>query len=354
MKILDRYISRTIIFSTLMVTAVIVGIQSFLSLIQQLHDVGLKNYTMLHAFILVPMELPVQFYQLFPMAGFLGAMIGLGKLSTSSELIVMRAAGVSMKRIAWAVMKAAILMVIVMTLLGEGVGPVWQQQAEKMRSHDLYPAQNAALLNSIWLHENNSFTHIHQLTDNKTMKDITRYSFLSNGQLLKATSAQSGHLVKGVWQLSHLTHTHFTKNKITTSTQEQGDLQVIFQPNLQVQMKVSSAQETLKDLYHTIEYRQTIGLGVNQFIFLFWQRLLQPLTTLIMISLAVPFVFGSYRDVSMGVRIIGGVLVGFIFYMMNQLFGPITLVYQFPPLLAAIIPTCIFFVISAILLMRAK
>ena len=354
MNILDRYISRTIISSTLMVAAVIIGIQSFLSMIQQLHDVGLKNYTMLHAFMLVPMELPVQFYQLFPMAGFLGAMIGLGKLSTSSELIVMRAAGVSMKRIAWSVMKAAILMVIVMTLLGEGLGPVWQQQAEKMRYRDLYPAQNAALLNSIWLHENNSFTHIHKLVDGHTMEGITRYSFSPDGHLLKATSAESGHYVKGVWQLSHLTHTYFTKNKITTANEDRGDLHVIFQSNLQVQMKVSSAQKTLKDLYHTIQYRQTIGLGVTQFIFLFWQRLLQPLTTLIMISLAVPFVFGSYRDVSMGVRIMGGVLVGFIFYMMNQLFGPITLVYQFPPFLAAVMPTCIFFVISAVLLMRAK
>lgn len=354
MKILDRYISRTIIFSTLMVTAVIVGIQSFLSLIQQLHDVGLNNYTMLHAFILVPMELPVQFYQLFPMAGFLGAMIGLGKLSTSSELIVMRAAGVSMKRIAWGVMKAAILMVIIMTLLGEGLGPVWQQQAEKMRYHDLYPTQNAAVLNSIWLHENNSFTHIHQLADRNTMQGVTRYVFSPDGRLLKITSAKSGHYVNGTWQLSNLTHTHFAANKITTSTEKQADLQVVFQPNLQIQMKVSSAQETLKDLYRTIQYRRTIGLSINQFVFLFWQRLLQPLTTLIMISLAVPFVFGSHRDVSMGVRIIGGVLVGFIFYMMNQLFGPITLVYQFPPLLAAIIPTCIFFVISAVLLMRAR
>lgn len=354
MNILDRYISRTIIVSTLMVAAVIIGIQSFLSMVQQLHDVGLKNYTMLHAFILVPMELPAQFYQLFPMAAFLGAMIGLGKLSASSELIVMRAAGVSMKRIAWGVMKAAILMVIIMTLLGEGLGPVWQQQAEKMRYHDLYPTQNATVLNSIWLHENNSFTHIHQLADNNTMVGVTRYSFSSQGRLLKATSAQSGQYVNGAWQLSHLTHTNFTNNKTTTSTEKQADLHVVFQPNLQVQMQVTSAQETVKDLYHTIEYRRMIGLGVNQFVFLFWQRILQPLTTLIMISLAVPFVFGSYRDVSMGVRILGGVLVGFIFYMMNQLFGPITLVYQFPPLLAAIIPTCVFFVISVILLMRAR
>ena len=47
-------------------------------------------------------------------------------------------------------------------------------------------------------------------------------------------------------------------------------------------------------------------------------------------------------------------VIGFLFYMLNQLFGPITLVYQFPPLLAAIIPTFLFLFITMILLARTK
>jgi lipopolysaccharide export system permease protein len=354
MHILDRYISRTIIVSTLMVSAVIVGIQSFLAVVSQLQSVGVQHYTVWDALLSVPMELPSQYYQLFPMAGFLGAMIGLGKLSASSELIVMRSAGVSMKRIAWSVMKAAILMIIFMTWFGEGVGPLWQQHAEKMRYDDLSPTHTAVLLKSVWLHEGNTFTHIHHLENNNTMKGIVRYQFDGNGKLLQTSAAETGKNDGAGWQLNHLVYTHFEKGAVTTSRGEHSSLHVVFQPNLQVQMKTPSVEQTLSELYRTIQYRKTIGLGVNQFVYLFWQRLLQPLTTLVMISLAVPFVFGSYRSMSMSVRIITGVMFGFIFYMMNQLFGPITLVYQFPPFWAAVLPTFFFFFISMGLLLRAR
>ena len=73
--------------------------------------------------------MPAELYQLFPVAGFLGGLIGLGRLASTSELIVMRAAGVSIARIAWAVVKAALLMLVVITVVGEWQAPTWQYQA---------------------------------------------------------------------------------------------------------------------------------------------------------------------------------------------------------------------------------
>jgi len=73
-----------------------------------------------------------------------------------------------------------------------------------------------------------------------------------------------------------------------------------------------------------------------------------------MINLSVLFVFGALRSVTMGLRILMGVVLGFSFYMFNQLFGPISLVYQFPPVLAAATPILIFLVIFIVLLIRMK
>lgn len=354
MKILDRYIRHAVIFSTFLVSAVIIGIQSFLALIQQFQYVGRYGYTMLQAFLYVPMQLPAQFYQLFPIAGFLGALIALTRLSSSSQLIVMRASGVSIKRIAWSVMKAAVLMIVVVTAIGEGVGPLLQQHSEQARQKMLSSQHHDSLLESVWLHQADGFTHISQLKNQDTMIDITRYRFDPSGRLTQVVDAKSGRLVDGQWQLSDLKKTLFHQNHIEVKTQSHSDLQVAFQPNLQLQMSIASAEQTIMDLYRTIQYRRSIGLGVNRFIFTFWQRLLQPVTTAVMICLAVPFVFGSFRNTSMGLRVIVGVLIGFVFYMLNQLFGPITLVYQFPPLLAALIPTCLFSLIAIILIVRTR
>jgi len=37
-----------------------------------------------------------------------------------------------------------------------------------------------------------------------------------------------------------------------------------------------------------------------------------------------------------------GILTGFGFYMANEVFGPVALVYQLPPLLGAITPSLLF------------
>lgn len=353
MKILDRYICSTLIKSTLMVCLVIVVIQSFLSLVQQFQYVGQNNYTMWDAFFFMLMQVPAQFYQLFPMSGFLGVLIGLSRLAANSELIVMRASGVSVFRIAFSVIKAALIMIIIATIIGEGIAPSLQQQSEKVRETLLFPPKTHSLLNSIWLHDGNTFTRIGVLENQNAIFHITRYRFNMNGQLDEATLARSGKLEKTEWKLFGLKNTFFKSDRVVTEKQFQGELHADFKPNLEIQMQILSGEQTLKNLYRTIRYRQAVGLSVNQYVFTFWQRVLQPLTTLVMISLAVPFVFGSFRSASMGLRIMIGIMIGFIFYLLNQLFGPITLVYQFPPIFAALIPTGFFFLISCVLLLRS-
>lgn len=354
MRILDHYIARNIIYASLIVSAIIITLQSFLLLMQQLHYVGDANYSVGKAIQFVLMQLPAQFYQIFPMIGFFGALIGLTRLSTTSQLIVMRASGVSILRILWSVVKTGLYLIIIVTVLGEGVGPTWQQESEHMRHLALFPPVENSILESVWLHHGDSFTYISKLKNNEEMDAITRYRFAQSGRLKEAILAKMGRFEHGQWILSGLKKTEFKNNAVTLQTEKHAGLHVAFQPTLQLEMSIISAQQTITDLYRTIRYRETIGLDVNSYVYSYWQRLLQPFTTLVMICLAVPFVFGSFRNTSMGVRMIGGVVIGFVFYMMNQLFGPITMVYQFPPIFAAIIPTCLFLCIVAILLATTK
>jgi lipopolysaccharide export system permease protein len=69
-----------------------------------------------------------------------------------------------------------------------------------------------------------------------------------------------------------------------------------------------------------------------------------------MIFLAVPFIFGPLRSVSMGFRIVTGVIVGAGFFILNQFFGPISQVYQIPAILAAVLPTITFAIMGTFLL----
>lgn len=354
MKILDRYIRNAVLAATAFVSLVILGIQSFLELVEQFRHVGVHSYRVWQAFLFVPMQLPAEFYQLFPMAGFLGCLIGLGRLSSSAQLIVMQMSGVSVARLLWSVMKAALLMIVVVMLLGEVFGPTWQQKAIHMQQKALAPSLNQDLLQSIWLREGDTYTHIDALRNQKTITGVTRYFFSNSGRLQQVIYAQRGELVNNQWRLYDLKKTIFHANRVLSAQQKTATWHLLFQPNLQVQMSIPSAEQSLKDLFETVRYRRAIGLSTGQVLFQLYQRLLQPISALVMICLAVPFVFGSFRSATMGARILMGVVMGFGFYILNQLFGPITLVYQFPPLLAAITPTLIFSVILFFLLMRVR
>lgn len=354
MKLIDRIVVVHIIESTLLVSAVILSIQFFLNIVQEFYAIGTHDYTVWHAFLFSLMQLPAQFYELFPMAGFLGALTGLGRLSATSQLIVIRMSGVSISMLVTSVIKAALIMIIIVTVLGEGLGLHWQQKADTWRRAWIAGKTNAETLHSIWLRQGNHFTHIGQLNSQDTISDVTRYYFSNNDRLLRASYAPTGKLENGHWELHDVQQSIFDHDTVTTVTHKKQMIPIVFKPKLQVRMHTALTQQSLSSLLKTIQYRHDMGLSADQYVFAFSQRLLQPLATLVMFVLAIPFVFGSFRETKMGTRLLFGLVVGFIFYMLNQLFGPITMVYQFPPFLSAFLPTCLFLFVASALLMRTR
>lgn len=354
MRILDRYIRTQIIMATVCVAAVILGIEGFIELVRQLNDIGKNNYGIIQALIYVPMQLPADFYQLFPMVGFIGCLVGLGRMASNSELIVMQSAGVSVNRIGWSVLKTAIFMIIVVTLTGECIAPVLQSKSETMKRVALGHPIGLLSMKNVWLHQNHSFIHIDSVHSTTKIIGVTVYRFDDQNHLKSAFYAKRGIFKNNTWQLYDVKKTDFTKKSVRSSSYSWQVLDLIFNPELAHESQQEADEEATWKIFRNIMYRHRTGLVTSQFEFAFWQRIIQPLTTIVMICLGIPFVFGSLRTSTMGTRILIGVLIGFSFYMLNQFFGPITLVYQFPPLLAAAVPTLLFLMIYVLLLWKAR
>ena len=113
---------------------------------------------------------------------------------------------------------------------------------------------------------------------------------------------------------------------------------------------IEPSQQSLPQLYQSVQFRKVIGQDAGPFEFAFWRRLMLPFATLVMILLAVPIVDGPLRTVTMGVRIVAGISVGFVFYMLNQFLGPMSLIYQVPPVIAAVMPVLVFALIGGYLI----
>ena len=177
MRILDHYIRGSVIWSTCIVVLVLLGVESFIEFIGELPSMGVSDYGIWSVFAYVGMQLPSDLYQLFPVAGFIGSLIGLGRLASTSELIVMRAAGVSIARIAWAIIKAALLMLIVITVLGEWQAPIWQYQSIQLKEGKMQRKIDPWASQELWLHQGQAFVHIGSVVSRTEIKDIQRFDF---------------------------------------------------------------------------------------------------------------------------------------------------------------------------------
>ena len=103
-----------------------------------------------------------------------------------------------------------------------------------------------------------------------------------------------------------------------------------------------------------IGYLRDNGLDAEHYQLAFWNKLVLPVTTAVMVFLSIPFIFGPLRSVGIGQRIFVGALVGIGFYLIGQLFGFAGLLYRLPALLSASLPTGLFFILAVFLVRRVR
>ncbi|MDF1684073.1 MAG: LptF/LptG family permease [Legionellaceae bacterium] len=72
----------------------------------------------------------------------------------------------------------------------------------------------------------------------------------------------------------------------------------------------------------------------------------QPFSTVVIMTLAIPFVFGPLRSSTMGAKLLTGVTVGFSFHLINRFFCPFSQVFLWPSEMAAILPTLLFAILG--------
>ncbi len=352
MKILDRYLMNSVIGLTAMVFIGMAGLSVFISLFAEIPQLGQGDYGLLQALQFAVMTLPANIYQLFPNIALLGALMSLGLLAQNSELTVMRASGMSIGRIIWAVTKAAILMVMIMAILGEVFAPRLFSIGTHHKNMQKAAGQAIETQYGTWLREENSFIHIDKIVAGTELYGVTRYYFNAEHQLISASYAESAKYIDNGWYFYNIHTSYFKKDAVLLSESNNELWNIALAPHTlgdQQPMELS-----LWELYEQINYRHANGLAESDYSLAFWTRLLQPLTTLIMVLLAIPFVFGPLRTVTMGLRILAGVMVGLVFYLFNRFFGPFSLAYQLPPYIAAIIPPIIFSFFAIFLAWRKR
>ncbi len=360
MSILRGYLMRTVLSTVALVTTLLIGLFVFVLFVGELSDIGKGHYGVWQALQYVLLCLPQQAYQFFPMAALIGCLIGLGTLANHSELIVMRAAGVSIWQILKVITQVAIVLVLVVGVVGESVAPWLSQHAQLSKQQQQTGSQRIITNDGTWVREGNTFIRIARIASPTLLHGVTIYTFNQHHQLIRAQFAKVAEKLQGQWQLQDVTESRFDQAELalTGNVTSHQFTTIIWPVNIKPWLLAehnkgaSPENMNLIKLYTYIHYLKQNGLHYQKYSLSFWHRLLQPFAILIMVLLALPFIFGPLRTLPMGYRIVIGVIVGFGFYFLNQLFGPLSLLYHFPPLLSAVLPLLPFAVLSAVFVRR--
>ncbi len=314
----------------------ILSVELFFNFVSEVKQLGIGEYGLWEALLYLGVSLPGHLLRLFPMAALVGTLMGLNRLASHSELIAMQAAGVSIAGLVRMILSFGFVLVLVVGGIGEFLVPGWDEYAQQKKAFYLSSGQAIQTENGTWLRDGLDFIYMKK-------NQITLYQLDQDFQLKEAAIAQTMDYRHHQWILSGLSKTQF----FSDHTEVKKESKAIWHSQLNPEvLKITTheviEQLSIRDLWRLMQFRKQAGLEVSPTAFMFWNKVLQPVTTLVMMFLGIPFIFGPLREASTGLRLLIGILLGFIFHLFNASFGPFIIVYALPAWIGVVFPTVFF------------
>ncbi|MDH5631885.1 MAG: LPS export ABC transporter permease LptG [Gammaproteobacteria bacterium] len=350
---LDQYIGQAVMLGTVFVITLLFLLFSFIGFVDGLKFVGKANFGLWELVQFVLLSQPKSLYLLMPAAALVGSTVGLSYLAANSELIAMRAAGVSIWRVGGAVLKTGMIFVIGGMLIGEYLVPVTEEMAQQGRAESLEVGFSKKKYTGLWLRQDHEFINVREVLPDKSLLRINIFRFDKDMQLQAHTEAERAYFDNGNWVLNKVLHSDIDKDRVRAHKYDDRTWQTGLTPDVLTVFTVKPESLSLLQLRRYITHLKQNFQQTNEYELAFWRKLFSPLAMAVMLLLAIPFVFSPLRAANMGSRIFVGILIALAFYMVNLSFGSFALIRDWPPLMGAAAPPLVFLLLAAILFRRA-
>ena len=355
MNLLDRYVIRAVLGGVFVVLLVLVALGALFLFANQQDDIGVGTYTALDAFWFVLLNLPQQVYELMPIAVLIGALLGLGTLARGSELTVMRAAGISVWRIAGSVAMAGFLLIVVAVICGELLAPPMQDMAKRQKAISKFSNISFASRGGAWVRDGNLLINVMQQSGRAEFGGMRIYELTPEHQLASVATASTANVqADGNWKLTRYAITLFGGETIEAEHLASREFKsAVGGDFLGLTVAEPRALET-RVLWQLVQHLKENGLDARTQEFAFWSRIARTTAILFTALLAVPFVFGGLRSAGAGTRLLIGVLIGVVFFFVQRTLESGAVVFDASPLVLAWLPTGVLAAAALALISRTR
>lgn len=352
MRLITRYITRQVAAAILLVLAVLVGLDLIIGLIDQRGDME-GRYTLGPAAYYTLLSLPSHLAQLLPFSILIGCLAGLGSLAGTSELIVIRSAGVSIMRIVWMALRPALLVALFGLLIAEFVAPKSQQVAQSYRAMLLQKKDISISEYGLWHREGNHFIHFNAVQPNGELFGVSIFALNEKRQLESAAFAQRAIYQDDHWLLEDVRTTFFLGDRVDAKAAPRQRWDTELSPQLLNILVLDPIDLSVSGLWRYVSFLKAQHSEAGQYELALWNKLLQPLAAVSLVLVAASIIFGPQRQASMGTRVFTGLMIGIVFRISQDMLGPASMVFGFAPILASLLPIAVSFAVGLLLLKKA-
>jgi len=354
MAILQRYLAGKLIRGWFIVFLVLAAVFGLLGFIQELERVtadydafAVARYTLL--------TLPQRVLGLTPVIALLGTIIALASLDKTNELMVIRCAGMPLRRLLGTIALPTLALMAFLWLSVEFIAAPLHQHGEELR-YTLRNLHSEVIPDGgVWSKSGKRYIHLGKMLQGYVPGDIDLYEFADNGELLRTLHASKAIVSPDRrWTFKDVRKKELVDGKLHTTTEPELEIANLWSSQELPTLTLTYESMSLTVLYRYSQYLRSNGRSYRQYLSAFWQKLIMPITVAAMVLLATPVSvsLGSGRNTRFGIKMGVGALVGILFYLGAQIVFALGLLLHLSIPMVNLVPTVIVTLCAGILLAR--
>ena len=360
LSILDRFIvtqmGNSFLFGVLVFSVLLVAGDLLFQIANLVIDKGISLGVVVRLFVY---KLPEVVVMTLPMASLLSALLTFGRLSSQSEIVALRAAGIAFRRIIRPVLAASVLVSLGAILLNETIVPLSNRAAQNIMRYEIARERPTLLREQVFLRDESEgvlqrVIYISRLRQNLgTMDDILIQEF-EEGAMKRIVSAKRGIWKDGEWWLEDGKAFEVKKDRsvklLFAFARQKLPLQL--GPAEVAQTSQRPSEMSAWQLWGHISVMSKQGADLAPLWVLFHLKIAVPWACVILAVLGASLGVGPQRS-GAGVGLAMSVLIVFAYYVVmsfSRSFGEAGII---PPVAAAWLPNLIFLAVAGLLVRSA-
>jgi lipopolysaccharide export system permease protein len=303
----------------------------------------------------VALRVPLLTARFLPFSVLLGTLIAFTGLNQHSEVIAMKAAGISAHQILAPLIVASLGIAVLAFAFNETVVVKAARTVTAWSDNDYRPIPPASdLLSNVWVLAGDDLVRARQVVGQGQRLRATGETIYDrhNGTLRQVIEAERARPVGNAWLLQNVRIYDTTLNTILRKPQMMA-LQGV-EPDRLTLAKVIPDQLDFFTLKERIAELELAGRPADEARAGLWHKISGPLSTLLMPLLAAVAAFGLARSGQVLLRATVGMALGFAYFVADNFSLAMGNVGAYPPMLAAWAPFVLFFLIGETVLIRSE